>query len=115
MHPLCLCSLFARRMGLDSNSEVTISRIRSVNPTPLTGRNEPGGDALCLDSAFVSGDVHVVATLNKRHPRCVHGPSAGGTVPSIGRHLSRRDNDRGVTRMRAPASASSALTNTPQD
>src|SRR5207245_4527837 len=98
-----------------SSSEGAVPRSWSVNPTRLTGRNEPGGDALCLDSAFVSDDVHVVATLNKRHPRCVHGPRAGGIVPLIGRHRSRRANDQGVARMRVPACGSSRLPNIAQD
>ena len=61
---------------------MAVPRVVSVNPTRLTDRNEPHGDRLCLDSAFVSDDVHVVASLNKRHPHCVHGPRAGGIVPS---------------------------------
>ena len=95
--------------------EVAVARVGSVYPTRLTCRNEPDGDALCLDSAFVSDDVQVVTTLNKRHPRCVHGPRAGGIVPLIGRHRSRRDHDQGVAKMRVPACGSSRLPNIVQD
>jgi len=42
---------------------MAVAWVGSVNPTRLTGRNEPEGDALCLDSAFVSDDVHVDTTL----------------------------------------------------
>ena len=56
-----------------SSSEGAVPRSWSVNPTRLTCRNEPDSDDLCRDGAFISDDVHVVATgVNKRHPRCVH-------------------------------------------
>jgi hypothetical protein len=61
-----------RRISL-SSSERGVPRGWSVNPTRLTCRNEPDGDDLCLDCAFVSDDVHVATTgVNKRHPCGVH-------------------------------------------
>ena len=95
---------------------MAVPRVGSVNPTRLTCRNQPDGDDLCLDSAFVSDNVHVDTTLvNKRHTRCVHGPRAAGIIPLILCHRSRRDNDQGVAKMRVPACTSSRLPNIIQD
>jgi hypothetical protein len=48
--------------SVSSSSEMAVARVGSVNPTRLTCRNEPDGDDLCLDSAFVSDDVCVATT-----------------------------------------------------
>src|SRR5438477_13134728 len=64
--------------------EMAVPRVWSVNPARLTRRNEPDSNELCLDSAFVSDDVHVIAAqVNKRHPRCVYGGCAGRVVPLL--------------------------------
>src|SRR5206468_3601097 len=96
--------------------EVAVPRVCNVDATRLTCRNEPDGDDLCRDIAFVSDDVHVVTTgVNKRHPRCVHLRRAAGIVPLILCHGSCRDNDQGLAKMRVPACASSRLPNVVQD
>ena len=72
---------------------MAVPRVWGVNPTRLTRWNEPDGDDLCLDSAFVSDNVHVDTTVvNKRHPRCVHGTRASGIVGLILGHCSCRDS-----------------------
>src|SRR6202521_4443664 len=96
--------------------ERAIPRVCGVNPTRLTCRNEPEGDDLCLDSAFVSDDMHVATTvINKRHSRCVHVRRATGIIPLILRHGSCCDDDWGMTKVRVPARASSWLPNIIQD
>jgi hypothetical protein len=48
---------------------MAVPRVRRINPSRLTGWNEPDSDGLCHDSALVSDDVDVLATVvNKRHP-----------------------------------------------
>ena len=42
---------------------MAVAWVGSVNPPRLTCRNEPDGDDLCIDTAFVSDDVHVDTTL----------------------------------------------------
>src|SRR5437763_9224647 len=108
--------LLARSRISPSSSEGAVPRSRSVNPTRLTCRNEPDNDDLCWDSAFISDDVHVVATgVNKRHDRCVHMWRAVGIVCLILCHCSCRDKDEGMARMRVPAGAPSRLPDIVQD
>ena len=98
------------------SSEMAVPRVWGVNPTRLTCWNEPDGDDLCLDSAFVSDNVHVDTTVvNKRHPRCVHGTRASGIVGLILGHCTCRDNDQSMAKMRVPACTSSRLPNIVQD
>ena len=99
-----------------SRLEGAVSRVCNVDAARLTCRNEPDGDDLCRDIAFVSDDVHVVTTgVNKRHARCVHFRRAAGIVALILSDCSCRDNDEGMARVRVPACASSRLPNIVQD
>ena len=91
-----------------SSSEVAVSRVWRVNPTRLACRKELDCDGLRqVGGAFVSNNVHVVATgIDKRHPLCVHVRLATRVVPFIGRHRSRGDDDQAMAR---DASASRCL------
>jgi hypothetical protein len=112
MHPLCRCSLFARGMGRDSNSEVTISRIWSVNPSWLACGNEPDGDCICLDIPFVTNNMYVGTTeFNKRHPGGVDPRRATEIVRFVPRYRSRGNDDQGIAGVSMPAGASSWLPN----
>src|SRR6184192_3217341 len=65
------CTVPRCSLNSPSSSEGAVPRSWSVNPTRLTCRNEPDSDDLCRDGAFISDDVHVVATsVNKRPPSC---------------------------------------------
>jgi hypothetical protein len=96
--------------------ERTVPRVWGINSTRLTCRNEAYSYNLCLDSAFVSDDVHVGATfINKRCSRCVDVRRAAWIVSFIVRHRPCRDKDQRMPRMRVPACASARLPNIAHD
>ena len=95
---------------------MAVTRIGNVNPSRLTGGNEPDGDDLCLDGAFVSDDVYVLTTvINERHSCCVRVRRATRIIPGVVRHGSGYDDDQGMSGMGVPASTSSRLPGVIQD
>ena len=88
----------------------------SVNPTRRPCRYELDSNCACFDDAFVAKEVYVVTTgIDKPHPLCVHTWLAGGIVPLIGSHRSRRYDNQAMARVRVPAGAPSRLPYIDQD
>ena len=98
---------------------MAVPRVWSVsNPARLTRRNEPDSNDLCLDSAFVSDDVHVIAASSQQMSSrlCIRWGVHPGSAP-----LDTESLIPAVTMIRVwlmmcvPTFASSRLPNIGQD
>src|SRR5512133_1642960 len=84
--------------------EVTVARIRHVDPTNSILRKNLHSDRLRLDAALIAQHVYVAAAwIDKALPRRVDMPRATWVVSHVVRHRSGQDQDQARTRVRVPA------------
>src|SRR5262249_18915859 len=84
--------------------EMAVAGARDIDATRLSGRNEPDGDGVRLDRAFIANNVdRAPAVVDKRHPSGVDMRRAIRVVSLVLSHGASCDKDQGMARMGMPA------------